>query len=402
MPLRLGVTGSLSDIINVRRALASLEKQETFNGYSKVVIYASDDMSYSAGTDTGRTMTLECPWGTQEMANDILSKIRGFQYQPYTASDAHLDPAAELGDGFSAGNVYSGIYKKDVSHGPLYTANVSAPGGEKINYRYEYKSPTTRKIERQYKETKASLSVFADQITAEVTARENETKEIRSLLTVQAGEIAAKVSRSGGSAESFGWSLTADGWTLTSNGGTVLQADKDGLKVTGEIKATGGVIGGFTIRDGYLSTNNQEWGGTNTSGIYIGPSGIQLGKYFKVDSAGNLTAQSGRFTGTVYAGNIDYGGNAGYFDGSGLVNCSISGGKVATDAIINRHIQSGSIYPSTCNQEINDYFADVIHANKVFTGAATASSIKTWVFTLNGTEAVWIDKTKATQVLGRA
>lgn len=365
----------MSDIVNVRKFVSSLEKQEEFDGYSGVTIVVSDEMEYSAGSDTGRTLTLECPWGSQKMANDILAKIRGWQYQPYTASDAHINPAAEIGDGVSVGSVYSGIYQKDVSHGPLYTANLSAPGGEKINYKYEYKSPTTRKIERQYKETKASLTVLADQIMAEVTARQSDTETLSAALAVQANEISAKVSRTGGNGASFGWSLTADGWRLTSNGSTVLQADKNGLKVTGEIKATSGVIGGFIIKDGYLSTNNQTWGGTNSSGIYIGPSGIQLGKNFKVDSGGNLYAYSGTFDGTIYAGNIQYGGSAGYFDGAGLASFSVGGGQIGTDAIVNRHITSGSVYPSTCNSTINGYFADVIYANKVFAGSAVIDKL---------------------------
>lgn len=367
----------MSDIVNVRKFVSSLEKQEESDGYSGVTIVVSDEMEYSAGSDTGRTLTLECPWGSQKMANDILAKIRGWQYQPYTASDAHLNPAAEIGDGVSVGSVYSGIYQKDVSHGPLYTANLSAPGGEKINYKYEYKSPTTRKIERQYKETKASLTVLADQITAEVTARQSDTEALNAALAVQADEISAKVSRTGGNGASFGWSLTADGWRLTSNGGTVLSADKNGLSVTGKITATSGVIGGFTIKDGYLSTNSQTWGGTNSSGIHIGPSGIQLGKNFRVDSGGNLYAYSGTFAGTIYAGNIQYGGSAGYFDGAGLMSYSVGGGEIATDAIINRHITSGSIAPSTCNSTINGYFADIIYANKVFAGSATIDKMVT-------------------------
>lgn len=409
----------MSDIVNVRKFVSSLEKQEEFDGYSGVTIVVSDEMEYSAGSDTGRTLTLECPWGSQKMANDILAKIRGWQYQPYTASDAHLNPAAEIGDGVSVGSVYSGIYQKDVSHGPLYTANLSAPGGEKINYKYEYKSPTTRKIERQYKETKASLTVLADQIMAEVTARQSDTETLSAALAVQANEISAKVSRTGGNGASFGWSLTADGWTLTSNGGTVLKADKSGLSVTGKITATSGVIGGLTIKDGYLSTNNQTWGGTNSSGIYIGPSGIQLGKNFKVDSGGNLYAYSGTFDGTVYAGNIQYGGNAGYFDGSGLVSYSVGGGQIGTDAIVNRHITSGSVYPSTCNSTINGYFADVIYANKVVTGQV--QSEKLWTnrmyaaiaeissltvagnnFIINGDSYRPMKKDAATYVIGRA
>lgn len=392
----------MSDVVYVRKNVSSLEKQNTFDGYSKVTISVSDEMEYSAGANTGRTLKLFCPWGTQEMANKILSNIRGFQYQPYTASGAHINPAAELGDAFSVGSVYGGIYKKDVLHGPLYTANISAPGGEKINYKYEYKSPTTRKIERQHKEVKASLAVMADQILAEVKARESDTESLTAALSVQAQEISAKVSRTGGDAASFAWSLTADGWTLTSGGGKVLKADKNGLAVKGTVTATAGKIGGFAIKNGYLSTNGQTWGGTNSVGICISASGIQLGKNFKVDSAGNLTAASGSFSGSVRAGSIEYGGADGYFNGAGLVDYSVSGEQIGTDAIINRHITSGSIRPSTCNDTINGYFADVIYANKVFAGSATASNIKTWVFVLNGKEATWVDKASAKRVLGSA
>lgn len=390
----------MSDVINVRKNVSSLEKQNTFDGYSKVTISVSDEMEYNAGTDTGQTLKLFCPWGTQEMANKILSSVRGFQYQPYTASGAHINPAAELGDAFSGGSVYGGIYKKDILHGPLYTANISAPGGEKINYKYEYKSPTIRKAERQYKEAKANLIVVADRISAEVEAREADTETLRAALSVQAQEISAKVSRTGGDAASFAWSLTADGWTLTSGGGKVLKADKNGLAVKGTVTATAGKIGGFAIKNGYLSTNGQTWGGTNSVGICISASGIQLGKNFKVDSAGNLTAASGSFSGSVRAGSIEYGGADGYFNGAGLVDYSVSGEQIGTDAIINRHITSGSIRPSTCNDTINGYFADVIYANKVFAGSATASNIKTWVFVLNGKEATWVDKASAKRVLG--
>ena len=247
----------MSDVVRCQKNVASLEKENSFNGYSLVVINVSDDLSYTAGTDSGRTLTLECPWGTQEMANNILASIRGYQYQPYSATEAYIDPAAELGDALSVGNVYGAICKKNVSHGRLYTADVSAPGGEKINYRYKYKSPTTRKINRQYKETKASLTVLADKISAEVEARTEDTEFLKAALAVQAGEISAKVSRNGGNSSSFGWSLTADGWTLTSSGGTVLNANKNGLKITGEVEATSGKVGGFIIKDGYLSTNSQ-------------------------------------------------------------------------------------------------------------------------------------------------
>lgn len=232
-------------------------------------------------------------------------------------------------------------------------------------------------------------------------ARKADDETLRAALNIQAGEISAKVDRKGGDNASFGWTLTADGWTLTSNGGTVLKADKSGLSVTGKITATSGVIGGLTIKDGYLSTNGQTWGGTNTTGIYFGPNGIQLGKYFTVDRSGNLTAYSGKFLGTVQAGSIDYGGSAGYFDGAGLASFSVGGGQIGTDAIVNRHITSGSVYPSTCNSTINGYFADIIYANKVFAGKAEIDSLKVISLSVASKAARWVSPSEAKYVIGR-
>lgn len=367
MRLRLGVLESLSDTTNLRRSVSSLEKQDVFDGYTKVVISVSDDVEYSAGTDTGRTMTLVCPWGTQAMAETLLSRVRGFQYQPFTASGAHLDPSVELGDGVTVGKVYSGVFTKDVSHGPLYTADISAPGGEKINYQYEYKSPQERKVERQNREIRASLSIQADRITQEVTERQAQSEEFRATFEVQSQQISAKVSKTGGSSSSFGWELTDTSWTLKANNATVLQATKSGVEITGKITATSGKIGGFDIQSNYLSYNGQTWGGTNTTGAYIGISGIQLGKNFKVDMQGNLTASSGTFTGNVYAGNIQYGNSAGYLSGSGISSGSISGNRLVANTVTTAYTSGG----------INTSLGYADFANGVFGGWNTASNLKT-------------------------
>lgn len=361
----------MSDVINVRKSLSSLEKQDTFNGYSKVVVVVSDEMEYSAGTDSGRTLTLDCPWGTQKMAEDILSRIQGFQYQPYTADGAHIDPAAEIGDGFAAGNLYSGIYSKNVSHGALYTANVSAPGGEKINYKYEYKTPTQRKIERHYSEMKSTFKVQADQISAEVSARIEQGNELTSRLDIQSDQISARVTKTGGSSSSFGWELLNDSWTVKANNTTVFKVTKSGAEVRGKITALSGKIGGFDIQSEYLSYNNQVWNGTNSRGIYIGVNGIQCGSEangVQITPTGNLYAENGYFRGSVSAGRIDYGGDDGYFNGGGITSGSISGGYGG-------QIYGGSIGNYAVSGGINTSLGYADFANGVFNGWNTASYV---------------------------
>lgn len=360
-------------MINVRKSLSSLEKQDTFNGYSKVVVVVSDEMEYSAGTDRGRTLTLDCPWGTQKMAEDILSRIQGFQYQPYTADGAHIDPAAEIGDGFAAGNLYSGIYSKNVSHGALYTANVSAPGGEKINYKYEYKTPTQRKIERHYSEMKSTFKVQADQISAEVSARIEQGDELTSRLDIQSDQISARVTKTGGDSSSFGWELLDDSWTVKANNTTVFRITKSGAEVRGKFIALSGKIGGLDIQSDYLSYNNQVWNGTNSRGIYIGVNGIQCGSEangVQITPTGNLYAENGYFRGSVSAGRIDYGGDDGYFNGGGITSGSISGGYGG-------QIYGGSIGNYAVSGGINTSLGYADFANGVFNGWNTASNLST-------------------------
>lgn len=369
MRLRLGVLESLSDTTNLRRSVSSLEKQDVFDGYTKVVISVSDDVEYSAGTDTGRTMTLVCPWGTQAMAEKLLSRVRGFQYQPFTASGAHLDPSVELGDGVTVGKVYSGVFTKDVSHGPLYTADVSAPGGEKINYQYEYKSPQVRKVERQNREIRASLSIQADRITQEVAERQAQAEEFRATFEVQSQQISAKVSQTGGSSQSFAWELVADHSLFISNGTEVFRVDGSGAQVTGVIRATSGKIGGFDIQSNYLSYNGQTWGGTNSTGIYAGPSGIQCGSAengVRITSSGDLYAENGYFRGSVNAGNIQYGGGAGYLNGSGLESHSVYGSQIGYNTISTAYTSGG----------INTSLGYADYANGVFGGWNTANYTK--------------------------
>lgn len=325
---------------SIGKSVTDFESSEQLSGYSKVVIEVTDEVSYESGTDTGRTLTLSCPWGTQKMADNILSSIRGYQYQPYTATGAIIDPAVEIGDAVQANGVHGGVYDTSVTFGSIPKFDMSAPSDEEVDESIPYKSVVERKITRQKLEMHAQFEI-------------------------QAGLISAKVSKTGGEDSSFGWELDEKSWTLKSNGSTVLNADENGLEVKGIIRATGGEIGGFEIENDHLSYNGQTWGGTNTYGAYLGVSGLQLGKNFKVDMSGNLTAASGTFTGTVHAGSIDYGGDAGYLSGSGLSGGSVSGSKISGATLSTSKFTSG----------VNASLANADFANEVFNGLSAATDM---------------------------
>lgn len=364
----------MSNISYLGRKISSFDSSPEFDGYTRVVITVSEDLEYAAGVETGRTLTMECPWGTQEMADNILMRIRGFQYQPYTARGASLDPAAELGDGLTVNNLYGGIYSMTTKFGGLCRAEVSAPAEEELDHEYPYVPKQERKVTRRLYSLSTELKVQAGLIAAEIEDRKSDVESINTQLTLQSGQIAAKVSKTGGSASSFGWVLDDSSWTIRANSRDILKATKAGLEVYGKVTATSGKIGGFDITANSLAYNNQTWGGTNSRGIYIGPSGIQLGKNFKVDAAGNLTAASGTFSGYVKAGNIQYGGSSGYLSGSGVESHSISGNRLEYNTVSTSYTSSG----------VNTSLGYADYANGALVGGYNKVNIGARMFYLGG------------------
>lgn len=355
----------MSNSVNILRNMESFDKAEQFDGFSKVVIIVSDEIEYSSGTETGRTLTLNCPWGTQEIANNILQLIKGFQYQPMTVGGSLVDPSVEIGDGISANGIYSGVYSLETKFNSNLPMDISAPADEELYEEHTYVPKSEREVTRKFFDFQSQFRIQDGKISAEVEERKSDTKSIRATLEVQADQITAKVNKNDGSSSTFGWALETASWRIFSGSNTVLKADKNGLEVKGVIRATSGEIGGFKITSNSLTYNNQTWGGTNTNGIYIGPSGIQLGKNFKVDSAGNLTAASGTFTGAVHAGNIKYGGSAGYMNGGGISSGSIYGNRMVANTISTAYTSSG----------INSSLGRADYSYNVCTGVTTAKKI---------------------------
>lgn len=141
--------------------------------------------------------------------------------------------------------------------------------------------------------------------------------------------------------------IGTDGISL-GNGTNLIKATAAGAftannaTITGNITATSGKIGGFTIDGNAIKYNGLSYGGSGT-GVYIGPSGLQLGSNFRVSSSGDLWAASGTFAGSIYAGNIIYGGDYGYLHGNGIASSSITGGRIASSTVTGGNIASRTV-----------------------------------------------------------
>lgn len=252
---------------SIGKNASSLTVSKAFNAYSKVVINVTSELYYESGNDTGRTLTIACPWGTQAMADNILASLEGYQYQPYEAESAILDPAAELGDGLTVNGVYGGIFKLTIRSGALHAVDVSSPQDEEIDHEYQFTPASERKIERRLNNMQSELSVQADQ-------------------------IAAKVDETGGDPSSFGWSLTSSGFSLESNGSEVMKVDSTGLTVNGN--------GNFT---GEVHAKNIKYGGSSGTFSGGGISGGSIGTG-KLTSGINISLGNADYSADVFSGAV--------------------------------------------------------------------------------------------------
>lgn len=413
--------------VNIAKRAYDVEISQQFDGYSAVRIYVGTDgegnaIVYEAGDTTGRTLEIKNDFGTQQMAEDILADIQGYQYQPLVAQSALLDPAAEMGDGITVNNVYSGLFVRATTFGRLMASDISAPTDQEIAHEYSVDTAATdRAFSRFVASTRSSISVNSTEIEAEVARATTAEENLSSRITINANSISATVTEVGKKLDhtrnnsSFGWSLNSTSFSINANNNqSIFFANKDGIKirgnaeVTGKITATSGFIGGssgFTINATAIY-NGKSSLTANKAGVYIGTNGIALGSLasdnthskFQVDSAGNLYAQSGTFAGSVYAKNIKSGGSTyGYFNGSGIANGSINGGyKLETGSVTGgvdywgsptgalgaSTVDGGNIGYSTVTTDntaygINTSLGYADFSNNVFNGSQMATSVWT-------------------------
>lgn len=341
--------------INLGTKMRTLDVGQKRAAYTGVIVHAGQTedgqaIDYSVGTDSGSVLEVNVPNGSYALAYALLDKLklRGYRYQPFEADGAISDPAIEIGDNITANNVSGIVMGIQTSHSRLMASTLKAPFDEEVNHEWKYVPRSERQFKRESAYTRSRLTITEGQISAEVVRATNAETQLSSRISINATEIAARVSKTGGSSQSFGWSLTDSEWTLMSNNSTVLRATSSGIEIMGRITATSGYIGngssGFEIGNNYIRNGMLSRDDTAHNGVYIGTDGIALGAgNFKVDSSGNLTASSGTFSGYVHAGNIQSGGSYGTFNASGLTNYSISDSKIGGGEIKNRAIGGGEV-----------------------------------------------------------
>lgn len=307
------------------RRMMDFSSAPAFSPISRVTLWVDDNNCYTAGNDTGRTMEADCPWATQAICNDVLSRMRGYQYIPYTATDAMIDPAAEIGDGVSVNGRYSVLASIDATFDPMFTATVAAPADEELDHEYPYKSSASRAFDRKLAQTRAAITVKADEIMAQV---ENELNGLSSSINVKLDSITSTVSGMSGSVSSI--EQKVDGIVLSVSNGknsSVISLLVDGVKVSSKtIKFTGNVVFESDLAEGITSIN----GGCINTGL-IKANFIKLGgkmEVFRTTSGSACGGYIGYMSGMTASGASTAGIGITDDTESGVMICTNAGARM--------------------------------------------------------------------------
>ena len=316
----------MSDKVYLGQNASDLDYDEKAPKISRVNLAVDSDHIYTSGDDTGRTLEVSCPWGSQAMANSILAKVSGIEYQPYEASDALLDPATEIGDGITLGGVYSVLAQSYVSLDKQCASNISAPYTDEIDDEYPYKTPEQRKTERQLAQTRSLITKNAEEIKLEVQGLDGKYTKLSQTVD-------------GFTFEDESGTVYIDGGAIKANSVTADKIDATNLKVDAA-NITGTLYIGDLVDDVGLVTENNVTTITNNAIKTANISADQI-------TAGTLDANNISIDGlfAIYYGSRLCGKIGGMYtvangagavltgpgNGAGYVRASASGAKVAYD-----------------------------------------------------------------------
>lgn len=267
----------MSDKLFVGLGVTSVEDNGTLPPISRVTLMVDDNNAITAGDDTGREIVADCPFATQEMVNAILSRLKGYQYHAYTASDAGIDPAVELGDAVTVGGIYS-VVSRIEDDGTGYPS-IAAPGEAELEDEYPSVGPVTQTFNRQISETRSLISKTSEEILLKV---ENELEGLSSSFSVQLQQIQSQVTGLDGQVSSI--TQKVDNITLSvSNGSTSssislsvggVTVSSQTIQMNGLVTFTGLANGTTTIDGACIKTGTIEASRIDTDSLYVNAANI--------------------------------------------------------------------------------------------------------------------------------
>lgn len=178
--LRLAPFVPVDSEIDLGQSVASFSTGKQYATFGNVVFNfdsaSGEKLSVRYPTTEASGATMEAPlfavtdsgYATT-IAQNVLSALGSYQYAPYKAKDALIDPAMELGDGLTVNDLYSVIAEADEICDELYSASIGAESYEETKSEFIFKPSAERTIERKIAQSSASLRVDIDGIKAMVS-----------------------------------------------------------------------------------------------------------------------------------------------------------------------------------------------------------------------------------------
>ena len=172
----------MNNSYNAFRNITNFRNTGKSQPISGIELMVDEKNMYFAGNDNGYVMTIDCPYGTQEMANDLLAKAKGFEYQGFAAEQVILPPETELGDGVTVAGIYGMVARRSFKFTPGMTSNIEAPRELEVQHEYKYSSPQQRKTERQIAQTRTLITKTAEEIILKVEGLDGKYTEVKTTL----------------------------------------------------------------------------------------------------------------------------------------------------------------------------------------------------------------------------
>ena len=166
----------MSEKYHVGKDVTSFSDNGKYKPISRVTLLVDDENSLTAGDDTGMEVIASCPHATQPMVNALLQAMKGYQYQAYEAGAANIDPAAELGDGVTVGDIYSPLSK--LSDDGRGYADISSPGELEMEDEYPSGGYITQEFNRKIAETKATITKTSEEINLKVEGLDGRVSDV--------------------------------------------------------------------------------------------------------------------------------------------------------------------------------------------------------------------------------
>ena len=241
-------------------SLTEYEKKAPISG---VILWVDDENCYEAGDETGTVIEQDCPYASQQMADNLLAALQGYSYQGLEANGAKMSPIAKLGDGMTVAGLYTQLAYQNIRFSTGEVMDMAAPGSDETLHEYKTEGETTKNFNHQIAQTRSLISKTSEEILLKV---ENELEGLSASIDVKLDSITSQVSGLDGRVTTV--EQTANGLTTTIKGldgeVTTISQTLDGLTVTdsgGTTKIKGSVIEtGSLVLTGIISWGDLDSG----------------------------------------------------------------------------------------------------------------------------------------------